>query len=84
MAWVGLEPTIPVFERAKTVHALHRATTVIGLQLQKDLEICDSGTLVQILCFWTLSIILFLSENTVVFIFQNTTFRKLDSVSIFR
>jgi hypothetical protein len=31
MPQVGLEPTIPVFERAKTVHALDRAATVIGL-----------------------------------------------------
>jgi hypothetical protein len=30
MARVGFEPTIPVFKRAKTVHALDRATTVIG------------------------------------------------------
>jgi hypothetical protein len=27
---VGLEPTIPVLERAKTVHVLDRAATVIG------------------------------------------------------
>jgi hypothetical protein len=27
---VGFEPMIPVFERAKTVHALDRAATVIG------------------------------------------------------
>jgi hypothetical protein len=27
---VGFEPTIPVFQRAKTVHALDRAATVIG------------------------------------------------------
>jgi hypothetical protein len=31
MSWVGFEPTIPAFERAKTVHALNRATNVIGL-----------------------------------------------------
>jgi hypothetical protein len=30
MSRVGFEPTIPVFERAKTVHALERAATVIG------------------------------------------------------
>jgi hypothetical protein len=30
MPLVGLEPTIPVFERAKTVHALDRTATVIG------------------------------------------------------
>jgi hypothetical protein len=27
---MGFEPTIPEFERAKTVHALCRAATVIG------------------------------------------------------
>jgi hypothetical protein len=32
MPRVGLEPTIPVFERAKTVHALDRAATVIGFE----------------------------------------------------
>jgi hypothetical protein len=30
---VGFEPTIPLFERAKTVHASDRAATVIGLLL---------------------------------------------------
>jgi hypothetical protein len=30
MPWVGFELTIPVFERAKMVHALDRAATVIG------------------------------------------------------
>jgi hypothetical protein len=33
MARMGFEPTIPVFERAKTVHALDRAATVIGLAM---------------------------------------------------
>jgi hypothetical protein len=28
--WVGFEPTIPAFVRAKTVHALDRAATVLG------------------------------------------------------
>jgi hypothetical protein len=31
MPRVGFEPTIPVFERAKTVHALDRAAAVIGV-----------------------------------------------------
>jgi hypothetical protein len=31
MSLMGLEPMTPVFERAKTVHALDRAATVIGL-----------------------------------------------------
>jgi hypothetical protein len=30
MPWVVFEPTIPAFERAKTVHALDSAATVIG------------------------------------------------------
>jgi hypothetical protein len=30
MPWVGFAPTIPAFERGKTVHALDRAATVIG------------------------------------------------------
>jgi hypothetical protein len=30
MPRVGFEPTIPVFERAKTVHASDRAVTVTG------------------------------------------------------
>jgi hypothetical protein len=31
MPWVGFESTIPASERAKTVHALDRAATVIGV-----------------------------------------------------
>jgi hypothetical protein len=31
MPQVGFEPTIQVFERAKTVHALDRAATGIGV-----------------------------------------------------
>jgi hypothetical protein len=31
MPQVGFEHTIPVFERAKTVHALDRSATVSGL-----------------------------------------------------
>jgi hypothetical protein len=30
MLWVGFEPTIPAFERAKIGHALDGAATVIG------------------------------------------------------
>jgi hypothetical protein len=30
---VGFEPKIPMFERAKTVHALDRAATAIGLDV---------------------------------------------------
>jgi hypothetical protein len=30
MPWVGFEPTIPAFERAKTVHALDSAADLCG------------------------------------------------------
>jgi hypothetical protein len=33
MPQVEFEPTIPVFERAKTVYALDRAATVIGRRI---------------------------------------------------
>jgi hypothetical protein len=33
MPQVGFEHTIPVFERAKTVYALDRAATVIGVRI---------------------------------------------------
>jgi hypothetical protein len=33
MPRVGFEPTIPVFEQAKTVHALDRVATVIDFTL---------------------------------------------------
>jgi hypothetical protein len=33
MPRVGFEPTIPVFERTKTAHALESAATVIGVFL---------------------------------------------------
>jgi hypothetical protein len=36
MPQVAFEPTIPVFERAKTIHALDRAATVIGNSLNYD------------------------------------------------
>jgi hypothetical protein len=32
MSWVGLELTIPGFERAKTVHVSDREATVIGVR----------------------------------------------------
>jgi hypothetical protein len=33
MSWVGFEPTILAFERAKSVHALDRAATVIDVRI---------------------------------------------------
>jgi hypothetical protein len=31
MLWAGFEPTTPALERAKTVHALDREASVIGM-----------------------------------------------------
>jgi hypothetical protein len=35
MSQVGFDPTIPTFERAKTVHALDRAATVVGFCMSR-------------------------------------------------
>jgi hypothetical protein len=46
MPQVGFEPTIPVFGRAKTVHALDRAATVTGMfMLFRELLIPSLGKL---------------------------------------
>jgi hypothetical protein len=42
MPRLGFDPTIPVFERAKTVHALDRAATVIGDIKNMQTCKCDS------------------------------------------
>jgi hypothetical protein len=39
MSQVGFEPTIPVFERVKTVHALDRAATAIGYGLLSSITV---------------------------------------------
>jgi hypothetical protein len=38
MPSVGFEPTILVFERAKAVHGLDRAATVIGITVTNELK----------------------------------------------
>jgi hypothetical protein len=43
MPRVGFEPTIPVFERAKSVHALDRVATVIDTRLRVITLICSSN-----------------------------------------
>jgi hypothetical protein len=37
---IGFEPTVPVFERTKTVHALDRAATLIGLEWSYEHNFC--------------------------------------------
>jgi hypothetical protein len=49
MPQVGFEPTIPVFQRAKTVHALDRAATVIGKWVTRQ-EIYTKKILDSTLC----------------------------------
>jgi hypothetical protein len=41
MPWMGFEPTIPLFERAKIVHALDHAATVIGLTIGWEGQKCN-------------------------------------------
>jgi hypothetical protein len=45
MPEVGFEPTIPVFERAKTVQALDRAVTVIGIICTKRIKLMHNAKL---------------------------------------
>jgi hypothetical protein len=40
MRRMGLEPAIPEFERAKTVHDLDGAATVIGTFIYVEVKIC--------------------------------------------
>jgi hypothetical protein len=53
MPRVGFEPTIPVLQLRKTVHALDRAATVIGyffvVQYQNDLSSCPMITAAELL-----------------------------------
>jgi hypothetical protein len=48
MPWVGFQPTIPVFEREKTVHALDRAATVIDTKVLLKTEYNSSISLASI------------------------------------
>jgi hypothetical protein len=48
MPWVGLEPTIQAFERAKTVHALDCAATVIGSLLISH----NNSEITHLACIW--------------------------------
>jgi hypothetical protein len=47
MPRVGFEPTIPVFERAKTVNALDRAATVIGCDVAGTIQNKEGSWLIQ-------------------------------------
>jgi hypothetical protein len=46
---MGIEPTIPAFERAKTVHALDLAATVIGEYTLQSFYFSMVATIVNIL-----------------------------------
>jgi hypothetical protein len=41
MPWAGFEPTIPVFQRAKKIHALDPAATEIGTRPLARLQFCS-------------------------------------------
>jgi hypothetical protein len=56
MPSVGFEPTIPAFERAKTVHAFYHAATVIGTLTQcPELRnyLSNKGTICELSAFLT-------------------------------
>jgi hypothetical protein len=67
MPRVGFEPTTPVFERTKTVHAADRTATVIGLEIFRLLKILITlpvTTAELERCFSTLNRIKSFLENT--------------------
>jgi hypothetical protein len=68
MPRVGFEPKIPVFERAKTVHAIDRATTVIGCLI--DLCILNNFTVLEYSVYTKQNIVILLTKKTCVPIFQ--------------
>jgi hypothetical protein len=43
------------------VHVLHHKNILLSETI--DLKVCDNGILIQLLCFWTLCIILFLFKT---------------------
>jgi hypothetical protein len=44
--WVGFKPTAPAFERAKRVHALDRAATMIGVKRYNRYKMSDDAVTV--------------------------------------
>jgi hypothetical protein len=56
MPQVGFEPTIPVFERAKIIHALDRAATVLGFLYTSIYSSRDSSKSVARGRWWTAGI----------------------------
>jgi hypothetical protein len=63
MPSVGFEPTIPAFERAKTVHVLDHEATVIGkiLYLRRYTRIFSCSCLLQSLHILSLCVLSFVS-----------------------
>jgi hypothetical protein len=62
MPWVGFEPIIPAFERAKTVRALDRAAIVIGFTSYSicifstsvyEIDVDIANNLQVVFLFWT-------------------------------
>jgi hypothetical protein len=59
MPWVCFEPTIPVSKRAKTVHALNRAVTVIAESWCRGQESWNKSETEDIAWWWLLWRVLF-------------------------
>jgi hypothetical protein len=57
MSRVGYEPTIPVFVRTKTVHALDRAAAVIGWRTAYNLKRDEKWVEKLVYDFWYTSAI---------------------------
>jgi hypothetical protein len=72
MPWVGFERKIPVFDRAKTVHALERAATVNGKKAFYKHLIFNSNDLT----FWLLVLVFNVKgEHTYLRIYNGITYQ---------
>jgi hypothetical protein len=68
---IQVDPTM-----TDTLASQYLLGNLLGSSKKSDLKVRDDGTLVQILCFWTSSIILSLFKNTILFMFQNINVSK--------
>jgi hypothetical protein len=60
MPWVGFEPAIPTFRRAKRVHAVDRAATVIGITCFSIRKLC----IVPAVCIWLFRTVLTINSSS--------------------
>jgi hypothetical protein len=75
---VGFEPTVPVFERAKSVHALDRAATAIGLVPSENVNIRIYETIIlPVVLYGVQTWFVALRDERRLRVFQNRVLRRI-------